>query len=431
MKPIAIDLFCGAGGMSEGILQAGFHIIFSNDINEDIKETYTKRHEQLGLTQGKNTWLEINDIKNLTGTYIKKRINELTDFKNINVEIDAIFGGPPCQGFSRAGKQKENDIRNFLFKEYLRIINEIKPKYLVFENVPGIIDIKFKNYISLFDKEIYKEKSAIEIIKNELNKIGYNLLDSKILNASDYGVPQNRHRVILIGYKKGLKAPSYPLKEEKKISLQNAIADIANYECTDKSYINFSKKGRTLNIFTNKAISENNFYNNEHTKHYDYIEERFSILKEGETNSQLRKRLAEKGLKIYKYPKLLKYLCSKLNLSEKIIIEKCYDLSQEINLLNLIVTKKNSRVKLVLSKPGNTVLTLPDDLILPIHNRICTVREFARLQSFDDSFIFYGKRTTGGSERKKEIPQYTQVGNAVPPLLAKAIALEIYKVLKI
>ena len=82
-----------------------------------------------------------------------------------------------------------------------------------------------------------------------------------------------------------------------------------------------------------------------------------------------------------------------------------------------------------LNKPGNTVLTLPDDLILPIYNRICSVREFARLQSFDDSFIFYGKRTTGGKERKKEVPQYTQVGNAVPPLLAKAIAEEIKKVL--
>ena len=176
MKPIAIDLFCGAGGMSEGILQAGFHIIFSNEISKDASETYRKRHEQLGLVQGENTWLEVGDIKNITGTYIKRIISELKDFEeNKNIEIDAVFGGPPCQGFSRAGKQEENDNRNLLFKEYLRVINEIKPKYLVFENVPGIIDIKFKSFVSDFDNEIYKNKNAIDIIENELKKVEYNL----------------------------------------------------------------------------------------------------------------------------------------------------------------------------------------------------------------------------------------------------------------
>jgi len=127
---------------------------------------------------------------------------------------------------------------------------------------------------------------------------------------------------------------------------------------------------------------------------------------------------------------LLEYLSNRLIVSKSEIVKRCKNLSKEDKLLDLIVTKKNSRLKLYLDKPSNTVLTLPDDLILPICNRICSVREFARLQSFDDSFVFYGKRTTGGKARKNEVPQYTQVGNAVPPLLAKAIALEIYKVLK-
>lgn len=400
MKPIAIDLFCGAGGMSEGLIQ------------------------------GKNTWLEVDDIKNISGDLIKEKIKKLEDFKNKNIEIAAIFGGPPCQGFSRAGKQKIDDIRNFLFSEYLRVVKEVKPQYIVFENVPGILDIKFHNFISKFDKEIYKQKSAIDIIKKELAKIDYELLDYKILNAADYGVPQNRHRVILIGYRKGQKIPNYPQKLNNEISLGEALGDITGYSVKNLEYQISSKKGRTPNIISGIPIESNGeFFNNDKSKHYHYIQERFSIFKEGESNIQLRKRLLTAGIEIENYPNLLEYLSNKLNLRKQDIIRKAKKLDSNLEILDSIITKKNSRVKMKLNKPGNTVLTLPDDLILPIYNRICSVREFARLQSFDDSFIFYGKRTTGGKERKKEVPQYTQVGNAVPPLLAKAIAEEIKKVL--
>ena len=430
MKPIAIDLFCGAGGMSEGLIQAGFHIIFSNEISKQAALTYKKRHEQLGLIQGKNTWLEVDDIKNISGNLINEKIKKLEDFKNKNIEIDAIFGGPPCQGFSRAGKQKIDDIRNFLFSEYLRVVKEVKPKYIVFENVPGILDIKFHNFISKFDEDIYKQKSAIDIIKKELAKIDYELLDYKILNAADYGVPQNRHRVILIGYRKGQKIPNYPQKLNNEISLEEALGDITGYSVKNLEYQISSKKGRTPNIISGIPIESNGeFFNNDKSKHYHYIQERFSIFKEGESNIQLRKRLLTTGIEIENYPNLLEYLSNKLNLRKQDIIRKAKNLNSNLEILDSIITKKNSRVKMKLNKPGNTVLTLPDDLILPIYNRICSVREFARLQSFDDSFIFYGKRTTGGKERKKEVPQYTQVGNAVPPLLAKAIAEEIKKVL--
>ena len=431
MKPIAIDLFCGAGGMSEGLIQAGFHIIFSNEISQQAALTYKKRHEQLGLVQGKNTWLEVDDIRNISGNLIIEKIKNLEDFKNKNIEIDAIFGGPPCQGFSRAGKQKIDDIRNLLFSEYLRVVKEVKPKYIVFENVPGILDIKFHNFISKFDKEIYKQKSAIDIIKKELAKINYELLDYKILNAADYGVPQNRHRVILMGYRKGQKIPNYPQKLNNEISLEEALGDITGYSVKNLEYQISSKKGRTPNIISGIPIESNGeFFNNDKSKHYHYIQERFSIFKEGESNIQLRKRLLTTGIEIENYPNLLEYLSNKLNLRKQNIIRKAKNLNSNLEILDSIITKKNSRIKMKLNKPGNTVLTLPDDLILPKYDRICSVREFARLQSFDDSFIFYGKRTTGGKERKKEVPQYTQVGNAVPPLLAKAIAEEIKKVLK-
>lgn len=148
--PYAIDLFCGAGGCSEGLIQAGFHILFSSDISDMVELTYTHRHEQLGLIQGKNTWFERADIRNLTGDIIRDRISSLEIFKGKKIpEIDVIFGGPSCQGFSRAGRRDKSDPRNMLFGEYVRVINEIKPRYIVLENVEGFMDMQFLGYVGI------------------------------------------------------------------------------------------------------------------------------------------------------------------------------------------------------------------------------------------------------------------------------------------
>lgn len=426
MKPLAIDLFCGAGGMSEGVLQAGFHIIYSNDISKDAAMTYKLRHEQLGLIQGKNTWLEIDDIRNITYKKIQSRINALTDFKNKNIKINAIFGGPPCQGFSRAGKQKEEDIRNTLFKEYIRLVGEINPDYLVFENVPGILDIKFKKFDSIFDKEIYINNSAIDIIRKELKKIDYNILEYNLLNAADYGVPQNRYRIILIAYKKNCKKPQYPKAKGKIITITDALNDIIYGELTT-DYQRDSIKGRTRNIITNETISSTVLHNNDKTKHKSYIRERFELFQEGETVDQLRKRIYNDGICLEDKPNLVNFISNKLGIEKYDVIKLFKEKSFTKKEVDLLLTKKVSRVKLSKKQPSCTILTLPDDIISPFENRIFSVRELARLQSFDDSFVFYGKRTTGSENRKKETPQYTQVGNAVPPLLARAIAKEIIK----
>lgn len=154
--PYAIDLFCGAGGCSEGLIQAGFHILFSSDISDMVEVTYKYRHAQLGLIQGQNTWFERADIRNLRGDFIKQKISELDIFRNQEVpEIDLMIGGPSCQGFSRAGRRDKEDPRNLLFGEYVRVINEVKPKYIVLENVEGFMDMQFLGYkgLNLFDKE--------------------------------------------------------------------------------------------------------------------------------------------------------------------------------------------------------------------------------------------------------------------------------------
>jgi len=430
-KPLAIDLFAGAGGMSEGLIQAGFHIIYSNEINSSAALTYQKRHEQLGLLQGVNTFLDVRDICDVNSDEIFEKINSLFSFKNRNVEIDAVFGGPPCQGFSRAGKQDEKDGRNTLFKEYIRIISEVNPKYVVFENVPGIVDVRFQNFKSSIDDSFYQNVHALDIIVKELNKIGYNCLDYAVLNAADFGIPQNRNRFILIAYQEGQKAPKYPNPSTRssKVSVFEALADLIDFSKPKTSYQIDSVVGRTSNIKSKKPIESNEFYNNDKTQHLKYIQERFSLLKEGEGVLGLRRRIANNGIDLAECPHLVDFVAKKIDKSKIQVIQlfKNEDLSESA--LNALLTKKNTRIKLDRNKPSSTIVTLPDDIISPFSDRTFSVRELARLQSFDDSFVFYGKRTTGSIKRRDEAPQYTQVGNAVPPLLAKAIALEILKVL--
>lgn len=429
----AIDLFCGAGGMSEGIIRAGFHILFSNDINEQVMLTYKHRHEQLNLIHGKNTFEYCGDIKDLTGSFILKSINSLEIYKHkkFNKEIDAIFGGPPCQGFSRAGMRKgSNDPRNFLFREYVRVINEIKPKYVVMENVEGFTDTYLYGFVGLDGKKYDDENClAPTLLRNELKKIHYNTLEPKLLNASDYGVPQNRKRIIFIAYRDDQKAPSYPkANTNKKVSILEAIGDLIQdkklrnkYNPRITKYQSESKKGRTGIDSCNKVL------NNELPGHSEIIKERFSLYNEGEKANELKARIKKCGIDLTNKKQLLNYLSEKLNKksNEVIAIYKKHNLPD--NLVNELLTKKNMRTRLVGKSQSLTVMTIADDYIHPIENRSLSVREMARLQSFDDSFIFLGKRTTGGLRRRVEVPQYSQVGNAVPPLLAYAIASEIKK----
>ena len=203
----AIDLFCGAGGMSEGIIQAGFHILFSSDINESVELTYKNRHEQLGYIQNYNTFFKRANIREMTGEYILQHIRNLRFWNeegiDIPQDIDAIFGGPPCQGFSLAGRRNADDPRNVLFREYVRVISEIRPKYVVMENVTGFMSTRLSGFVGIRG-HIYNDEVAPNILTQELTNIGYNVLEPRILDASNYGVPQARRRAIFIAYRLSL-----------------------------------------------------------------------------------------------------------------------------------------------------------------------------------------------------------------------------------
>lgn len=436
----AIDLFCGAGGCSEGLIQAGFDILFSSDISEMVEITYKNRHEQLGLIQGYNTWFERSDIRDLTGKIVWDKIKQLEWFasgeRKLPETIDLMIGGPCCQGFSRAGRRDKKDPRNMLFGEYVRIINEIRPRYIVLENVEGFMDMKFIDYLGISGTKYPKDSITPDILKNELNQIGYDTLEPQILNAADFGVPQRRNRAVFIGYKRGEKKPSYPkptVSPENYISLTDAISDLI----TDPKYSNRnlskyqieSRKGRTPTVRGVPVSVKQNISCTELPKISDIVSERFSLFQEGETGTSLKKRIKNQGIDISNKTALINLCCNQFNLSSSDVISLFKEKKANNQQIDVLLTKKNIRQRLSSKTPAATIVTIPDDYISPWENRTFSVREMARCQSFDDSFEFLGKRTTGGLLRRVEIPQYTQVGNAVPPLLAKAIVLEILKLL--
>lgn len=436
----AIDLFCGAGGCSEGLIQAGFHILFSSDISDMVEVTYTHRHEQLGLIQGKNTWFERSDIKDLTGKIIEERIAALEIFKNAPVpEIDLMIGGPSCQGFSRAGRRDKSDPRNMLFGEYVRVINEVRPKYIVLENVEGFVDMQFLGYKGITGIEYPDGSVTPDILRSELNEIGYRTLRPKILNAADYGVPQRRNRIIFMGYRDGLTPPEYPepiLTPDQHLSLLDAIGDlIVDEKVRGKISPNLTQyqidsiKGRTPTI-SGTPIKSKAHMNMELPKQTAVVGERFGLFQEGESGASLRKRVLEEGIDISGKPALVALCTKELGFTEDEVISLFKEGKATEEQIDVLLTKKNIRQRWKSDQPSATVVTIADDYISPWEDRTFSVREMARCQSFDDSFEFLGKRTTGGLRRRVEIPQYTQVGNAVPPLLAKAIALEILKVLQ-
>ena len=437
--PYAIDLFCGAGGCSEGLIQAGFHILLSSDISDMVERTYVNRHKQLGLIQGKNTWFERADIRNLTGERIHQCIADLEMFNGAEVpEIDLMIGGPSCQGFSRAGRRDKSDPRNMLFGEYVRVINEVKPKYIVLENVEGFVDMQFLGYKGISGIEYPDGSVTPDILRSELREIGYDTLEPRILNAADYGVPQRRNRIIFIGYRRGLIPPEYPaptVRPENYLTLRDAIGDlivddnVREEVCKELTpYQLASISGRTP-AMDGMPIKAEAHMNMELPKQTAAVRERFGLFRQGESGSNLKKRVLEEGIDISDKPALIE-LCSKqFAMKADNVVELFKSGKATKEQVEVLLTRKNIRQRWASDQPAATVVTIADDYISPWEDRTFSVREMARCQSFDDSFEFLGKRTTGGLRRRVEVPQYTQVGNAVPPLLAKAVADEIMKVL--
>ena len=376
----------------------------------------------------------------MTGNLINEKIGNLEIFRNRDVpEIDAVFGGPPCQGFSRAGRRDPNDPRNMLFREYLRVINEVRPRYVVLENVTGFMDTRFYGFEGVTGHRYPDGEIVPNILINEFQLIGYHTLQPRILNAAHYGVPQRRNRVIVMAYRNDMVPPVYPEPthdDDTALTITDAISDLIRNENirnqvhdTDTDFQIASREGRTPDVNGNTIDSNGIVYNNEISAHQQTIAERFALFREGEDGAGLKNRVMSEGIDISNYPALINHCVNAMGLEQEQVIElfRAGNVSREN--VDILLTKKNIRTRLDRNKPSATVMTIADDYISPFEPRTFSVRELARLQSFDDSFEFLGKRTTGGLRRRVEVPQYSQVGNAVPPLLARAVANEIMRVL--
>lgn len=351
MKPSVIDLFAGVGGLSLGFEEQGFEVLIANEYDKSIAAAYTENHKNTKMIVGDITSL---DLKEIFGPYTGK--------------IDVIIGGPPCQGFSQKGQRKTiHDERNFLFKYYVAVVELVKPQYFVMENVPNLLTAEG----GYFFKEI----------EELFNKMGY-LLEHGVLNASDYGVPQNRRRAIIIGKLNGA-APKLPEPQSTKVTIWDAISDLAylkSGEGTDKQeYRNAPKSDYEKLLRGNSTI----LYNHIVTKHSPLALERLSMIPPNAGKEVLPKEHLTKSIYSGTWTRMRK---------------------DEISVT--ITTRFDT--------PSSGKFTHP------FLDRAITVREAARIQSFPDDFRFVGNK---GSQMK-------QVGNAVPPLLAAAIAKVIMKDIK-
>jgi DNA (cytosine-5)-methyltransferase 1 len=325
-----------------------------------------------------------------------------------------VAGGLPCQGFSLRGKRDSSDRRNRLFEHYLRVVDLISPNIVLLENVHGIA-LPFGQNTRDDDKKKIKLTVAEEIAE-ELDKLNYRFF-SNLVDSSLYGVPQSRSRYIMIGVKKSF------LSQSSFISMANDPFSLLEQlrECF------LAGKG----LLTDEAISAEVALSDLERKHGEQKSVEFPRFQEGKYGPMsgcyqelLRvNRDGSAGSKtIPDSHRFANHKESTIeNFTKLMKCERGIQLSREER--ERLGIGKHDTIPLAPDKPCHTLTTLPDDCIHYAEPRIFTVREYARIQSFPDWFELKGKYTTGGKQRKDECPRYTQVGNAVPPLLGEALGL--------
>jgi len=396
-----IDLFSGCGGLSLGLGNAGWKGVFA--VEKDSMAFETFRHNLIDGPFNHFDWPEWLPKKSTTiQTLLKNHKDNLIKLKG---KVDLIAGGPPCQGFSLAGMRNPNDPRNKLSQQYIEMVGLVRPKFLLLENVRG-----FNSAFTNANGEKSKVPYSM-IVKAKLEELGY-VVFYDYIKAEKFGVPQQRMRFIMIGVRRDIAKesdinPFQTLEEirgtfliekglpNKPITAKQAISDLE-----------LGQKGITL-IHHSGSIDRG-------FKQIDYI----PPSKLNPYQSLMRKNLGK-----YK-PNSLRLARHRENTIMNFeLIQRLGKPGAGVNdeIKEVIGTKKQVISFLDPNKPSRTLTTLPDDLLHYSEPRILTVRESARIQSFPDNFEFKGKYTTGGSRRTQECPRYTQVGNAVPPLLGEAL----------
>jgi len=395
--PTFIDLFAGCGGLSLGLVNSGWKGVFAIEKTPDAFSTL-KFNLIGGTVDGFDwpAWLPCNEMT--TSDLLSEHKNQLQKLRGT---IDLIAGGPPCQGFSFAGRRNPSDPRNKLTEEYIELVNLVRPKYLLLENVKG-----FKTAFKGSNKPAYSE--VVKQTLKELEWGGYTVFSS-MLNASSFGVPQPRARFIMIAVRSDLAgdATQKPFdKIEKYARIFRDAKALNGHQVTVKEAISDLEIGRRTLVDSSD------------TKGFKQIKYRQP------KNMTAYQALMRKGMSSDQAPNSMRMAKHRPATTSRFteILDTCTkgkSLSKEDR--DRFQMKKQCFTPLHPNQISKTITTLPDDLLHYSEPRILTVRENARLQSFPDWFEFCGKYTTGGARRKEECPRYTQVGNAVPPLMAEAL----------
>ena len=397
-----IDLFAGAGGLSLGLMSSGWRGIFAVEKNATAFETLS--HNLIvrtnGLTYEWPEWFpkKACSVGRAAGTYHQQLLQ-------LRGKITMIAGGPPCQGFSIAGRRDKKDSRNSLFKAYMRVVETVQPLFVLLENVNGIT-MQFNNRRSDKKKVGRPPEPYSRRICRALDKAGYDV-QAGLLKAADYGVPQLRPRYFLIAAKRAafpdfkncdpftglaylredfLRSKGLPI--DRPVSVKEAISDLetsnGTMRCVDSP--NFAQGIYAPPSTRYQLLMRSDLEEKPPDSHRLANHRSGTVARFGEILATCRRGV-------------------RLSQSDR----------QRFGL------KKHSTVPLDPDQPSPTLTTLPDDVIHYSEARILTVREYARLQSIPDWFQFRGVYTTGGDRRALECPRYTQAGNAVPPLLGEFV----------
>ena len=415
-KHTFVDLFAGCGGLSFGLEKAGFTPVLVNELNKDAMATYlVNRVEEF-------PWLRKNNINNVKELVLKPKLlkqfmDSIKDELHVDVkngELDLLCGGPPCQGFSGIGHRRSYSVEkaqlpsNYLFQDMAFLVSKFRPKIFLFENVRGLLTSKWTTDGT--NGEIF------DAVLKTFHDIGKYNICYKLVHAKDYGVPQNRPRILIVGLRKdvfpsmtandidAVVAGFLPAPSGGAPNLQDLLGDLV-----DHNYVN---GGATLSYVSDPL---NDIQREFRTKRNGEVMRMGEVLTEQEYSNHAP-RILEKFRAMH---------------------ENGGEIPEEFR------TKKFSQRLLPAqwgeSGPTMTCCSAPDDYVHFSQPRNLTVREWARLQMFPDWYQFIGPRTTGGLRRAgnpraglfdRELPKYTQIGNAVPVGLAYKVGQHFIKLLE-
>ncbi|RZL20461.1 MAG: DNA cytosine methyltransferase [Pedobacter sp.] len=395
-KPTYIDLFSGCGGLSLGLRNAGWEGLFAIESASDAFETLNFNLIEKGHFRWPR-WLP-KSAHNITDLILQYE-NNLTKLRG---KVDMVVGSPPCQGFSIAGKRHQNDDRNGLIIDFVKVVSLIKPRIVLFENVKG--------FSFPFDKHATNSISITDYLKASLQDLGYDL-NTEIVDMSQFGIPQRRTRYILIGVRKSdrdsvkdffdsLRAnvKSFLIKKKLPVrpTLSDAISDLVKSNGTKKS-----PEGQTLVVGA---------YGSKPSKYQAYL---------------------RKGVRV-KYPNSHRFSNNKQATIDKYryIIDNAAVNKRITSAARLKYNiRKQTIIPLSSDLPAPTLTTQPADYLHYCEPRYLTVREFARLQTFPDIFHFKGVYTIGKKTDANSTSRYAQVANAIPPLFSEQLGLQLKQLL--